>query len=86
VLPSISAKCMELLDALVASTEPGAWIWHGDIPDLDRCVHDRTYRRALPVLRGYGLIQTRAAEHCRIVVRVTDLGRALIDAHHTAEE
>lgn len=86
MLPSITLKCMDLLDALVASTEPGEWIWHGDIPDLDRRVLARTYRRALSVLRGYGLIETRGAAHRRIVVRATDLGRALIEAYHTSEE
>ena len=52
---------------------------------VDNIDVDAATRRGIAVLSSYGLVQTRGPLHAR-ELRATDLGRALIDAHHTAEE
>jgi hypothetical protein len=85
MLRPIAAGALDLLDCLAAYTAPGVWVSLEAVSRSTAGYSLRTHRRGIAVLSSYGLVQTRGPLHAR-ELRATDLGRALIDAHHTAEE
>jgi len=85
MLRPIAAGALDLLDCLAAYTAPGVWVSLETVSRSAAGYSLRTHRRGIAVLVSYGLVQTRGKKTTR-QIRATDLGRALIDAHHTAEE
>ena len=85
MLRPIAAGALDLLDCLVAYSAPGVWVSLETVSRSAAGYSLRTHRRGIAVLAGYGLVQTRGKSNAR-QIRATDLGRALINAHHTAEE
>jgi hypothetical protein len=85
MLRPIAAGALDLLDCLAAYTAPGVWVSLEAVSRSTAGYSLRTHRRGIAVLVSYGLVQTRGKKTTR-QIRATDLGRALIDAHHTAEE
>jgi hypothetical protein len=85
MLRPIAAGALDLLDCLAAYTAPGVWVSLETVSRSAAGYSLRTHRRGIEVLASYGLVQTRGKKTSR-QIRATDLGRALIDAHHTAEE
>ena len=85
MLRPIAAGALDLLDCLVAYSAPGVWVSLEAVSRSTAGYSLRTHRRGIAVLVSYGLVQTRGKKTTR-QIRATDLGRALIDAHHTAEE